>query len=50
MDVLIKSYSYHHIDVVINEGNADAWRLTGVYGALETSHHGETWTLLRRLD
>uniref|UniRef100_A0A2N9FC58 RNase H type-1 domain-containing protein n=1 Tax=Fagus sylvatica TaxID=28930 RepID=A0A2N9FC58_FAGSY len=40
MDVLIKSYSYHHIDVVINEGNADAWRLTGVYGALETSHHG----------
>ena len=48
--VSIKSYSSSHIDAIIKEGTEDAWRLTGVYGALETHKREETWALLRHLD
>uniref|UniRef100_A0A2N9J7Z2 Reverse transcriptase domain-containing protein n=1 Tax=Fagus sylvatica TaxID=28930 RepID=A0A2N9J7Z2_FAGSY len=39
----------NHIDAIIREGTADGWRLTGVYGALETQKREETWVLLRHL-
>jgi hypothetical protein len=48
-NVFIKSYSCSHIDAIIKEGTADAWRLTGVYGASETQKREETWALLRHL-
>ena len=35
-NVSVKSYSSSHIDAIIKVGAEDAWRLTGVYGALET--------------
>ena len=50
LNVSIKSYSHNHIDVIINEGMSDAWRLTGVYGAPETHNRPKTWDLLRKLD
>jgi hypothetical protein len=49
LDVTIKSFSCHHIDMLINEGKEDVWRLTGSYGALETHKRHDTWTLLNRL-
>uniref|UniRef100_A0A2N9EK22 CCHC-type domain-containing protein n=1 Tax=Fagus sylvatica TaxID=28930 RepID=A0A2N9EK22_FAGSY len=48
--VTIKSYSSSHIDAIIKEGSEDAWRLTGIYGALEAQRREETWALLRHLD
>ena len=45
-NVSIKSYSSSHIDAIIKEGTADAWRLIKVYGALETQKREETWALL----
>jgi hypothetical protein len=50
LNLSIKSYSHNHIDVIINEGMSDAWRLTGVYGAPETHNRPKTWDLLRKLD
>ena len=45
-NVSIKSYSSSHIDAIIKEGTADAWRLIKVYGAPETQKREETWALL----
>jgi hypothetical protein len=44
----IQSFSCSHIDVIINEIQQDAWRLTGFYGAPETHKRVESWDLLRR--
>uniref|UniRef100_A0A2N9I5D1 Reverse transcriptase domain-containing protein n=1 Tax=Fagus sylvatica TaxID=28930 RepID=A0A2N9I5D1_FAGSY len=49
-NLTIKSYSPCHIDAIIREGSANAWRLTGVYGAPETHRRDETWALLRHLN
>ena len=45
----MESSSQNHIDVVINKGKADAWRFTGIYGALETHLHLDFWDLIRGL-
>ena len=49
MNLTIKSFSCHHIDTVINEGQEDAWRLTGIYGAPKTHKRSDMWTFLNRL-
>jgi hypothetical protein len=48
-DLSVLSYSCNHIDTVVHSGTSDAWRLTFVYGALETHRRIETWNLIRRL-
>lgn len=45
----IKSFSNHHIDVVVQFENGKQWRCTGVYGHSEMQQKQHTWTLLRRL-
>ncbi|KAL9420507.1 hypothetical protein AB3S75_038141 [Citrus x aurantiifolia] len=45
----VKSYSKHHIDSVIHNGNGSSWRCTGVYGHPESEQKKHTWSLLRRL-
>lgn len=44
------SSSLNHIDVITNKGKEDAWRLTSVYGVLETSRKHEKWELLCSLN
>lgn len=45
----IKSFSFCHIDAIIYEGTADAWRFTGFYGAPETHNRSQSWNMLRTL-
>ena len=45
----MESSSPNHIDVVINKEKDNAWRFTGVYGALETQLRSATWDLIRSL-
>jgi hypothetical protein len=47
--VSIKSFSHHHIDAIIDEGEPNSWRFTGFYGAPETHRRHESWSLLRLL-
>lgn len=47
--VEIKSYSLHHIDVVVHSENGSYWRCTGVYGHPESAQKRHTWNLLKRL-
>ena len=43
IDLEIKSSSKHHIDVVVmEEGNGFKWRITSIYGHLETHHQKES--------
>ena len=46
VDINVDSASLNHIDAIINKGNEDAWRFTGVYGFPEASRKPETWDLL----
>ena len=45
----IKSFSKHHVDVVVHSENGSYWRCTGVYGHPESDQKRHTWELLRRL-
>ena len=45
VDVL--SSSECHIDVVIDQGMDDAWRLTGFYGNPDTANREDSWSLLK---
>ena len=45
----IKSYSFCHIDTIVNEGTLEAWRFTGFYGAPETHNRCHSWNMLRTL-
>lgn len=36
VDVCVRSYSLHHIDVVIQKQKELSWRFTGIYGHLKT--------------
>lgn len=48
--VVLKSYSDHHIDVIIGEFPApDSWRFTGIYGWPNAEDHMCTWDLIRSL-
>ena len=47
----IKSFSNHHIDVVISESsNGFVWRFTGFYGHPEAHLREESWKLLSLLN
>ncbi|GAA0149056.1 hypothetical protein LIER_43036 [Lithospermum erythrorhizon] len=39
LDILVKSYSSHHIEAVIEEGTVNSWRFEGFYGHHEASEH-----------
>ena len=47
--VEIKSYSKHHIDVIVHVENGCYWRCTGIYGHPEIDQKHHTWMLLQRL-
>ena len=38
IDLHIRTYSLHHINVVVNPRVDDAWHFTGFYGALEVAN------------
>ena len=39
--VWVDSFSSYHIDVIINGGTEDAWRLIGFYSEPDTNIHNE---------
>ncbi len=45
----IKSFSFCHIDAIVNEGTMEAWRFTGFYRAPETQNRCHSWSMLRTL-
>ena len=45
----IRTYSLHHINVVVNPRVDDAWHFTGFYGALEAANREDSWMLLCHL-
>lgn len=48
-NVWVDSFSSYHIDVIVNGGSENAWRLTGFYGEPDTSIRNEGWNMLRML-
>jgi endonuclease/exonuclease/phosphatase family metal-dependent hydrolase len=40
-------YSQYHIDMIVNDGQADPWRLTSVYGEAQTSERQKNWDMLK---
>lgn len=50
MDVSVETFSKNHIDSIINNGKADAWRFTGFYGEPVTRLRHESWSKLRQLN
>ncbi|KAF5443558.1 hypothetical protein F2P56_036105, partial [Juglans regia] len=48
--VRVQSFSLHHIDALIQDGDGPEWRFTGVYGNPEVVNRYLTWNLLRRLN
>ena len=46
----VDSSSLNHIDVVVNAGKENSWRVTSFYGWPETHKHHESWELLRQLN
>lgn len=49
INVEIKSYSKHHVDVVVHSEKGSYWRCIGIYGHPESDQKKHTWELLRRL-
>ncbi|XVF80394.1 hypothetical protein PTKIN_Ptkin15bG0067100 [Pterospermum kingtungense] len=49
VQINLLSYSKNHIDVEITDLKGREWRMTGVYGELDTRKRHETWSLLRNL-
>ncbi|XP_050241121.1 uncharacterized protein LOC126690018 [Quercus robur] len=45
-NVWVDSFSSYHIDVIVNGGSENAWRLTGFYGEPDTSIRNEGWNML----
>ena len=43
----IKSYSKHHIDVVVQNNTGSSWRCTGVYNNPKTAHMGVNQKAIR---
>lgn len=48
-NVWVDSFLSYHIDVIVNGGSENAWRLTGFYGEPDTSIRNEGWNMLRML-
>ncbi|KAL2926785.1 hypothetical protein RDABS01_028375, partial [Bienertia sinuspersici] len=49
MEITVRSFSIHHIDVIIEESHQGEWRFTGVYGYPEEGQKWKTGELLRNL-
>ena len=49
IEMEIKSYSKHHIDVVVQNNEGSSWRCTGVYDNPKSEERKHTWELIRRL-
>lgn len=50
VDLIIRSYTSLHIDVVITEGSGSMnWRITGFYGRPEAAKNKGVWALLEQL-
>ncbi|GAA0153289.1 hypothetical protein LIER_37650 [Lithospermum erythrorhizon] len=47
LDVEVKSFSSHHIEAIIKDGNSSGWRFVGFYGHHETSKRKFSWNLMR---
>ena len=45
----IQSFSFYHIDTLINEGTNEVWRFTGFYRAPKTQNRINSWNILRTL-
>ena len=51
VDLEIKSFLRHHIDVVVTEeGTGFKWRIIGFYGHPETHRRKESWNFLNTLN
>lgn len=46
LQVLLKSFSLHHIDVVIKD-ISQTWRFIWLYGCLEDYNKNRTWSLMK---
>ena len=49
LEVSLKSFSSHHIDIDVTDGRGLQWRYTGVYGEPIRGQRWQFWELLRRL-
>ena len=49
INVSVKSYTSHHIDVVVTSRENINWRLTSVYGWPNKEEKRLTWGLMERL-
>ncbi|KAA8550375.1 hypothetical protein F0562_002059 [Nyssa sinensis] len=47
--VAVQSYSYCHINAVIEEKGVRKWRISGFYSSLDISGRAESWDFLRML-
>ncbi|GAA0163294.1 hypothetical protein LIER_19193 [Lithospermum erythrorhizon] len=47
LSVDVKSYSTHHIEVIIQDKNSSPWRFVGFYGDHETAKRKISWNLMR---
>ncbi|KAL5767062.1 hypothetical protein ACOSQ2_013845 [Xanthoceras sorbifolium] len=49
VSVKLLSFSFFHIDVLVDDSSSNCWRFTGFYGHPEASQRIHGWNLLRRL-
>jgi hypothetical protein len=49
LDLQISSYSYSHIDTIVDAASGVPWRFTAFYGAPESHRRELSWNLLRYL-
>ena len=49
VNVSIKSFNFHYIDVVAQNPGGKVWRCTEIYGHSEAGQKQHTWSLLKRL-
>ena len=50
VSIKVVDSSLNFIDAIVNDGQDDAWRFTGIYGFLDSRRKMETWHLLRELN
>lgn len=49
VDITVRSFTKHHVVVVVNYENKESWHFTGFYGEPEAAQRHHSWTLLNRL-
>ena len=50
VSIKVVDSSLNFIDAIVNDGQDDAWRFTGIYGFPDSRRKMETWHLLRELN